>query len=152
MSRLSGVALALVLALLVFLLDQGLKRLVENSMHLGQSIPVISGVLRLTYIKNEGGAFGVLAGHGGLLLAGSVVALAVVLWMLFEGPPSRIGIAGCGLIVGGAAGNLLDRMGAGEVTDYMDLQFWPVFNAADVAIVFGVAILLLTAARPGGKD
>jgi signal peptidase II len=62
-------------------------------------------------------------------------------------------LLGCGLILGGAAGNLLDRLSTGEVTDYLDLEFWPlqrwpVFNAADVAIVLGAAILLLASLRP----
>ncbi len=148
MSRPSGVVFSLALALSVFLVDQGLKRLVEDSMRLGESIPVIQGVLYLTYIKNAGGAFGILDGRGGILLLGSAVAIAFVLWMLLEGPPTRITALGCGLILGGAAGNLLDRLTAGEVTDYVDIRVWPIFNTADAAIVLGVATLLLTALGP----
>ncbi|MDQ3965892.1 MAG: signal peptidase II [Actinomycetota bacterium] len=147
MSRAAGIGFALALALSVFLADQSLKRLIEGSMWLGESIPVIPGVLHLTYIKNAGGAFGILDGRGGVLLLGSAVAVAFVLWMLLEGPPTRTMVLGCGLILGGAAGNLLDRLTTGEVTDYVDLRVWPVFNAADVAIVFGVAALLLVALR-----
>ena len=55
---------------------------------------------------------------------------------------------GCGLILGGAAGNLLDRLTTGEVTDYVHFSFWYVFNAADAAITVGVALLLLSALRP----
>ncbi len=141
-------SLALALALSVFLADQALKRLVEGSMWLGESIPVIPNVLHLTYTKNAGGAFGILGGQSGVLLLGSAVAVVFVLWMLLEGPPSRTTTLGCGLILGGAAGNLLDRLTAGLVTDYVDLRVWPVFNAADVAIVLGVATLLLAALRP----
>ena len=150
MSRGRVISLALALALSIFLVDQGLKRLVEGSMRLGESIPLIPTVLHLTYTKNEGGAFGILAGYGGLLLLGSVVALGLIVWMLFEGPPTRTTTSGYGLILGGAAGNLLDRLTVGEVTDYVDLRVWPVFNAADVAIVLGVGTLLLVALRPGG--
>jgi signal peptidase II len=71
-----------------------------------------------------------------------------VLWMLFSGPPSRLTSLGCGLILGGAAGNLLDRLATGEVTDYVHFSFWYIFNAADAAIVAGVATLLLAALRP----
>ena len=122
-------------------------------MWLGESIPVIPGVLYLTYTKNAGGAFGILDGRGGVLLLGSAVAIAFVLWMLLHGPPARATALGCGLILGGAAGNLLDRLTAGEVTDYVDLQFWPlqewpVFNAADIAIVLGVSALFFAAFRP----
>ena len=147
MSRPAGIGLAFALALLVFLVDQGLKKLVEGSMRLGESIPVVPGVLHLTYIKNAGGAFGILDGRGGVLLLGSVIAVAFVLWMLLEGPPTRIMVLGCGLILGGAAGNLFDRLTEGLVTDYVDLRVWPIFNAADAAVVLGVAALLLSALR-----
>ena len=149
MSRTTGLAFAFALALSVFLADQGLKKLVEGSMRLGESIPVIPPVLYLTHIKNDGGAFGILGGQGSILLLASAVAVAFVLWMLLEGPPARITALGCGLILGGAAGNLLDRLKTGEVTDYVDLRIWPIFNAADAAIVLGVAALLLATLRSG---
>jgi|SRR5215217_4243201 len=148
MSRAAGLGLALSLSLFVSLVDQGLKTLVEDSMRLGESIPVVPNVLHLTYIKNTGGAFGILGGQGSVLLLASVVAVAFVLWMLLEGPPTRIMALGCGLILGGAAGNLLDRLATGEVTDYLDLRVWPVFNAADASIVLGVAALLFATLRP----
>ena len=150
MSRWTALLGALGLALAVFIVDQGLKRLVEGSMRLGESIALIQGVLHLTYIKNPGGAFGILGGQSSILLLGSGVAVAFVLWMLLAGEPSRATTAGCGLILGGAAGNLIDRILEGEVTDYVDLRVWPIFNAADVAIVLGVGLLLLSALRPEG--
>lgn len=153
MSRIVGAGLALVLALAVFLTDQFLKRLVEGSMRTGQSIPLIQDVLYLTYVKNSGGAFGILGGQIAVLLAGSAVAIVFVLWVLLAGLPTLLTVVGCGLVLGGAAGNLLDRIAEGWVTDFLDLQFWPlqrwpVFNVADVAIVLGVAALLLAALRP----
>lgn len=148
MSRWTALLGALGLALAIFVVDQGLKKLVEGSMRLGESIPLIRGVLHLTYIKNPGGAFGILGGQSSILLLGSAVAVAFVLWMLLTGEPSRATTAGCGLILGGAAGNLIDRILEGEVTDYVDLRVWPIFNAADVAIVLGVGLLLLAALRP----
>ncbi len=153
MSRAGSAGLALALALSVFLADQGLKKLVEGSMRLGETIPVIPNVLHLTYIKNDGGAFGILGGQSGLLLLGSTVAVAFVMWTLFRGSPTRATTLGCGLILGGAAGNLLDRLSTGLVTDYVDLRVWPVFNTADAAIVLGVAILLLAAfSREADKE
>lgn len=147
MSRRTGVLAALGLALVIFVVDQGLKALVENSMRVGESIPLIPGFLSLTHIKNDGGAFGILGGSQLVLLAGSAVAVAVVLWMLVSGAASRLTVLGCGLILGGAAGNLLDRLSSGEVTDYVHFSFWYIFNAADAAIVCGVATLLLAAFR-----
>jgi signal peptidase II len=156
-SRATSISLALGLALAVFLVDQGLKRLVEGSMRLGESAPLIPQVLSLTHTRNEGGAFGFLGGQSGVLLLGSAIAVAFVLWMLLKGAPTRATALGCGLILGGAAGNLFDRLSAGEVTDFLDLEFWPlqqwpVFNAADVAIVLGAATLLLASLRSERSD
>ena len=151
-SRATSTGLALALTLSVFLTDQVSKRLIQGSLRPGESIPAIPGVLRISYTRNDGGAFGILGGQSGLLLIGSAVAVAVVLWMLLQGPPARATALGCGLILGGAAGNLLDRLTAGDVVDFLDLEFWPlrewpVFNTADVAIVLGVAVLVLAAFR-----
>lgn len=153
MSRGTGLLAALVLAVLAFIVDQATKQLVEGSIRIGESVAALDGILRFTYIKNPGGAFGILNGSQLLLILGSFVAVAAVLWMLLAAPPSRLTVLGCGLILGGAAGNLFDRLTAGEVTDYLDLQFWPleqwpIFNAADTAIVVGVAALLIGTLLP----
>jgi signal peptidase II len=148
MTRLASLLWAVAIAVAVFVVDQGIKSLVEGSMRVGQSISLVPGFLDLTYIKNDGGAFGILGGSRLLLLAGSAVAVVVVLWMLLSGRPTRLATIGCGLILGGAAGNLLDRLGSGEVTDYVHFSFWYIFNAADAAIVVGVGLLLLSALRP----
>jgi signal peptidase II len=147
MSRRATFLSALALALVVFVVDQGIKSVVEGSMRVGESISLVSGFLSLTYIKNDGGAFGILGGSQMILLVGSTVAVAVVLWMLLSGRPSVPTTLGCGLILGGAAGNLLDRLSSGEVTDYIHFSFWYIFNAADAAIVVGVGLLLLSALR-----
>jgi len=136
---------ALGLALAVFVLDQVLKSVVEASMRLGESIPVIPGFLSITHIRNDGGAFGILGGSQLLLLIGSAVAVGVVLWMLLAEQRSKLAMLACGMILGGAAGNLLDRLTTGEVTDYVHFSFWYVFNAADAAITVGVAALLFSA-------
>ena len=152
MSRRISLLSALALALVVFAVDQGIKSVVEGSMRLGESITLVSGFLSLTYIKNDGGAFGILGGSQMILLVGSTVAVAVVLWMLLSGRPSVPTMVGCGLILGGAAGNLLDRLNSGEVTDYIHFSFWYIFNAADAAIVVGVGLLLLSALSPDRAD
>lgn len=148
LTRAAGLAVALLLAALVFGLDQGIKSLVENTMRLGQSIELIPGLLSLTYIENDGGAFGLLGGRAGILLLGSAAAVLFVLWTLLSRPPTRLVAIACGLVLGGAAGNLLDRLVQGAVTDYVHFSFWYIFNAADAAIVVGVGLLLLSALRP----
>ena len=147
-----GLLRALATALAVFAADQGVKAVVEGSMRLGESIQIVPDFLSLTYIKNDGGAFGILGGSQVLLLLGSAVAIGVVLWMLLSGPTSWATVYGCGLILGGAAGNLLDRLTAGEVTDYVHFSFWYIFNVADAAITVGVGLLLLSAFRPEERE
>ncbi len=142
----------LAVAALVLILDQAVKSAVRGSMRLGESVVAIPGVLDITYIENSGGAFGILAGRSMLLVAGSAVAVGFVLWILFSLGPSKSVTLGCGLVLGGAAGNLADRLLRGEVTDYLDLRFWPlehwpVFNLADTAIVVGALLLLLASSR-----
>ncbi len=151
-SRRTDLLVALGLAVAVFILDQSLKAVVEVSMRPGEGIPVIPGFLSITHIRNEGGAFGILGGSPLVLLVGSVAAVGVVLWMLLAGQSSRLTTLGCGLILGGAAGNLLDRLTTGEVTDYVHFSFWYIFNAADAAITVGAAILLYTALKPERDD
>ena len=148
MTRLTRLLFPLALAAAVFIVDQAIKSVVEGSMRVGESITLVPGFLSLTYIKNDGGAFGILGGSQMVLLVGSTVAVLVVLWMLLSGRPSKLTMLGCGLILGGAAGNLLDRLTSGEVTDYVHFSFWYIFNAADAAIVVGVGLLLLSALRP----
>ena len=143
-----GLIRAFATALAVFATDQVVKAVVENAMRVGESIPLVPGFLSLTHIKNDGGAFGILGGSQAPLLVESAVAVGVVLWMLLSGPASRGTVYGCGLILGGAAGNLLDRLTAGEVTDYVHFSFWYIFNVADAAITVGVGLLLLSAFRP----
>jgi signal peptidase II len=151
MTRRTRLISAFALAFVVFLVDQGIKTLVESTMRVGQSISLVPGFLSLTHIKNDGGAFGILGGSRGLLLFASAVAVAIVLWMLLSGRPSRLAALGGGLILGGAAGNLLDRLSTGEVTDYVHFSFWYIFNAADTAIVIGVGLLFLSALRSPEK-
>ena len=149
--RRTSLLVAFGIALAVFLLDQGLKAIVQGALRAGESIPVIPGFLSITYVRNDGGAFGILGGSPLVLLIGSAVAIGFVLWMLLTGQPSRLTTLGCGLILGGAAGNLLDRLSTGEVTDYVHFSFWYIFNAADAAITAGVAALLLGAFRSQEK-
>jgi signal peptidase II len=85
MTRRTGLLFALALALVVLVVDQGIKSVVEGSMRVGESIILMPGVLSLTYIKNDGGAFGILGGSQMILLVGSAIAVVVVLWILLSG-------------------------------------------------------------------
>lgn len=145
MTRASATQIAFAIAFSIFVLDQALKWVVESFMSLGQSIPLLPGVVELTYTKNPRGAFGVLAGQATVLLAGSVMAMMVALWILLSTKVSRSTSLGCALILGGTAGNLLDRLLSGQVTDYVHLLY--AFNAADFAIIAGIGVLFTTIVR-----
>lgn len=132
-----------VVALLVLCGDQASKWLVRQSLQLGQSIPVLSPVLHLTYVQNTGAAFGMLRGHAPLFV---LLSVAVAVWIVAElrkpDGHGRLTLLSLSLILGGALGNVIDRLRLGYVVDFIDLRVWPVFNIADSAITIGVSLLL----------
>jgi signal peptidase II len=139
-----------VIALSVVTLDQLSKLLVVTYMHLGQSIPG-EGFIRLSYRTNSGGAFSILANQGLLLTIAAVIGITIlVVYLRYLPMESTLLKVGLGLDMGGAVGNLIDRLRMGEVTDFIDVGAWPVFNIADSAITVGsllIAYYLLLAAR-----
>ena len=139
------------LALVVLIADQIAKQIVEDHIVLGEEVEVL-GPLKLTLSHNEGVAFGLAHGGGIVLVAISLIALAVVLW-LFSRDPTRPGMwVATGLLAGGAFGNLIDRVRHGHVTDFIELPHWPPFNLADCAITCGVIILLVIYVREAERD
>lgn len=138
----------LLIAFGIFVLDQLTKTYIIHTMELGDSIPVIENIFHITYIKNPGAAFGILQHQTGLFIAIAGLLMGAV-WYFYPRLPQgypllRLAIA---LQVGGAAGNLLDRVRTGYVTDFFDFRIWPVFNVADIAIVMGVGLLFLEIVR-----
>jgi signal peptidase II len=134
--------LLIVIALAVIGLDQLTKYLVRAHMELGESIPR-EGIFRLTYTTNTGGAFGILANQAFLLALVAIIGIAVFLVYLRYIPLENTLLkAGLGLDMGGAIGNLIDRLRLeGRVTDFIDIGAWPVFNVADMSIVVGTIII-----------
>jgi signal peptidase II len=154
----------------IVLLDQWTKAMVRQQMHLQESIPIIPHLFNLTYIRNPGAAFGLFVGMDKgvrtlFFLAITVAAVGVIgyffvasiredLCVARAGGPApsrhnrwlRIGLA---LVLGGAIGNLIDRIRYGEVVDFLDWYLgshhWPAFNVADSSITIGVSILLAAA-------
>lgn len=131
------------IGILVFVIDQLVKHLVVSTMHLGQSFPVIKGIFHITYVLNPGAAFGMLEHQRWFFI---VVALAaVLLGVVFYRKLQQESIlmrSGAGLLLGGAVGNLADRIQSGLVVDFLDFRVWPVFNIADIAICAGAGILI----------
>ena len=148
----SQLKLFLPLAAGVLVLDQVSKALVSGSLKMYEIRPLIHGLLNLTRVHNTGAAFGLLAGQAsplrtGFFLAVSLVAMGVVLWMLYRLPSGqKVELVALSLILGGALGNVFDRVRLGEVVDFIDVYYrsyhWPAFNVADSAISIGVILLL----------
>mgnify|MGYP001233165680 CR=1 FL=1 len=124
--------------------DQVTKKLVVLTMHLGQSVPS-SGLFRLTYVTNSGSAFGFFSNQTLFLILASFVGIGVLLAFYRTNPiNSSLLRLSLGLQLGGAVGNLVDRVRLGYVVDFIDVGAWPVFNLADSAIVVGLIGLLWT--------
>lgn len=132
------------LAALVVVADRVTKYLVVTNMTEGQSLPVVEGIFHWTYVLNPGAAFGMMAHNRILFLAVGAAVVAAVWYfrrdILAEGPLVRSGAA---LFLGGALGNLWDRVQTGLVVDFFDFRVWPVFNVADIAICVGAALVVL---------
>lgn len=132
-----------VLPLAVVILDQFSKYIVAENMALGESIPIIEEVFHLTYILNPGAAFGMFAHNRLFFIAIAVIVIGIIIWARREILASPWEVkAGCGLFLGGAIGNLIDRARQGMVIDFFDFRIWPVFNIADIAICIGVGLII----------
>jgi len=145
--------------LLTVIVDQITKFAIHACLSPGQSLPVIPSVLHLTYVQNTGAAFGLFRGYVGLLVlvAGGTIAWIVMELLRMRRPPphpshgqapqSRLMEVALALVLGGAAGNVIDRLRLGYVVDFIDVRVWPVFNLADSAITIGVGLLVWRALR-----
>lgn len=122
--------------------DQLAKFLVSYFLSEGASMPVVDGILYFTYVKNPGAAFGLFPNRTVffVLVTVLVMIMLVVFHRRYGNRAGRIEYA-LALQLGGAIGNLVDRVRLGYVIDFFDFRFWPIFNLADVAIVAGVALL-----------
>jgi signal peptidase II len=150
-----GQAYWLLLSLAVIGLDQASKWLAERLLPLHEPVAVLP-LLNLTLMHNEGAAFSLLANAGGWqrwLFAGFAVLVTVVLvgWLVRLQRHERLLAAALSLLIGGAIGNLIDRLRTGRVVDFIDVYYgtwhWPAFNIADSAITLGVLLLLVETLR-----
>lgn len=144
-------------AAMVLILDQVSKSLIRAHLELGEFVPT-QGRFRLTYATNEGSIFG-LALDPTLLLVAAVVIIGVIGWAYFRYlyPAGALLRTGLGLILGGAIGNLIDRIRFGEVTDFIAVHVWgsfdwPAFNVADAALSCGIVIVLWRFLREANRN
>ena len=162
---------ALSLSLIIVIADQASKFFLNNHLHLGQSLPLVKNIFHLTLVYNTGIAFGLFKQQTALFILLSITAIALIMVNILNagppafsraGPPARqteVGLVfsragrrphfdrlywlGLSLILGGAVGNLIDRLRFGYVIDFLDFRVWPVFNLADSCITIGVVLILL---------
>ena len=132
---------AAMMAVAVVALDQATKALVRGSIARGDEDPIFPGV-SLVNTRNRGVAFGLLENGGTIVAVVSAVALIALLVFFVTHRGRPLAWLPTGLLLGGAFGNMIDRIREGSVTDFVKLPLWPAFNVADVAITFGVLALL----------
>ncbi|HEY8655239.1 MAG TPA: signal peptidase II [Candidatus Limnocylindria bacterium] len=144
------VGLIAVVALAVFALDRVSKSIVASSLPLGGSVELAGPYVRITNVRNSGAAFGLLPERTTLLSILSVVAVVAILYYYRQlAARSPLIAATLGMQLGGAFGNLVDRLGQGYVVDFVDVGFDPgprfwAFNVADSSIVVGILLVIVT--------
>lgn len=147
----SRLRLALPIAGLVVFFDQLSKLYIDRRFALYESLEVVENFFHITYVRNKGAAFGLFADSAyrvPFFICVALLAVIGILWYLAQVEDSQRGQqVGLSLVLGGALGNLVDRIRLGEVIDFLDVHWyrhhWPAFNVADIAICVGVGLLLL---------
>ncbi|OGS37841.1 MAG: signal peptidase II [Elusimicrobia bacterium RIFOXYD2_FULL_34_30] len=133
----------LIIIILVVILDQLTKYLVVKNFYYEESIPIINKIFYLTYITNTGTAFGKLQNYGGILLVFSIIAITILSLIIFKQKNiPKINMIAFSFILGGAIGNVIDRIFRGSIVDFLDFRIWPIFNVADSAISIGIILLI----------
>lgn len=135
----------IIIAVLIIVADQLSKYFVTSLMQAGESIPLIENFLHLTFVRNPGAAFGMLPYQTIFFV---IITVAVVLFIVYYyrllSADHRLLRFSLALLLGGAIGNLIDRLRTGYVIDFIDFKIWPpVFNVADSAIVIGIGLFLI---------
>jgi signal peptidase II len=140
--RARPIALAAALLAVVIVVDRITKHIVRSDIGYEQTRKVIPGVVKLVHYRNTGVAFDFLSGGGALVIVVTLLALLALVIFFVRAPERRGAWVPTGLLLGGAIGNLLDRLIDGSVTDFIKFPDWPAFNVADIAITAGVLTLI----------
>ena len=138
--RAAALGRATALAALIVIVDQVTKHFVRTGITEGDTHKFLPGV-NLVHVRNTGVAFSLFSGGGTIVLVFTLVALALLAGYLARRPDRPWLWLPTGLLIGGAVGNLIDRIAHGAVTDFIKLPAWPAFNVADMSITFGVLAL-----------
>ena len=135
-------------AVCILILDQVTKYIIIEKLPINSSIEVISGFFYITHVKNSGAAFGLFQDSIRTLTIISIVAivLIIILKIMLKLNYAFYNVS-LGFILGGALGNLIDRYFVGEVTDFINFTFWPVFNIADSFLIIGFCLIIILILR-----
>ena len=141
-------------AIIIFIIDQISKVIISSYIGLNSSVRIIKNFFYLTYTNNTGASFGILKNSRVLLIVLSIIALVILLRYISTFKETKYNILGLGFLMGGIIGNLLDRVLFGYVRDFLNFYIigydFPVFNIADICIVLGVFILIISILK--GED
>lgn len=141
-------------AIIIFIIDQISKVIISSYIGLNSSVRIIKNFFYLTYTNNTGASFGILKNSRVLLIVLSIIALVILLRYISTFKETKYNILGLGFLMGGIIGNLLDRVLFGYVRDFLNFYIigydFPVFNIADIFIVLGVFILIISILK--GED
>ncbi len=139
---------SVLVAAAVFLIDRLTKAQIASTFMPGESRLIVPHLLYLTYVQNTHGAFGLFGDRTWLLIALGMVVLGVFYFAFREAAAQSLLVRlAFGAILGGALGNMIDRLQRHFVVDFIDVRVWPVFNVADSFITIGVGLLLLASAK-----
>lgn len=129
---------------LIVIVDRLTKYLLLKNLSEGESVRVIPGLFHFTLVLNSGSAFGLFKGSGVILTISSILTIILICAYIWRSKcKDFLTLIAFGLILGGAAGNLIDRVAFGYVIDFLDFRIWPVFNIADASITVGAFILIV---------
>lgn len=136
--------------MLTFFLDQLTKSKAKN-IFVKNTVNLLGGILSFTYVQNRGGAFSILEGRRKFFIVGSIILILFLCYMMFRST-NKLYRLSLSLIIGGAAGNLFDRILRGYVVDFIDIKIIPIFNLADFFITCGMFFLIILILKEGGEE
>jgi signal peptidase II len=133
----------LIISVSIIVVERVVKFYITENLQRGQYVPVIGNALMITRSENIGAGFGILRGQNWLFVSAAVIVLLLIIYFYNTIIYDRLLVFATAFILGGAVGNMMDRLFFGRVIDYITMYFWPTFNLSDVALVIGVFLLLV---------
>jgi signal peptidase II len=138
----NNIALVMI-SLSIVIVERLVKTYIVGNLRVGEAVPVFGNILMITRAENKGAGFGIFQGYSILFLIAAIIVLALIIYFYNMIIHDRLLTIAFALILGGTAGNMLDRLFFGYVIDYISLSFWPTFNLSDAALTAGAVLLII---------